>query len=51
MSENEAKGDARAEKVRRVRAALAESFSILQEWTLHGQRTEAGFDSTEDHLS
>jgi hypothetical protein len=50
VSQNEVTGDTRAEEARQVRAALAEYFSILEEWTLHGRRTEAGFDSTEDHL-
>jgi hypothetical protein len=51
VSQNEANGNERAEEVRQVRAALAEYFSILQEWSLHSHGTQTDFDSTEDHLS
>ena len=51
VRENEAVSDARAEEARQVRAALAEYLSILQEWSLHDQQIQAGFDSTEDHPS
>jgi hypothetical protein len=51
VSQDEKNGDTRAEEARQVRAALAEYFSILQEWALHGQRAEPGFDSTGDGSS
>jgi hypothetical protein len=51
VSQNEAIGGTCAEEARQVRAALAEYFAILQEWTLHCQRTEPGSDSTEDASS
>jgi hypothetical protein len=42
--QDEAAADARAEENRQIRAALAEYFSILQEWSLNCRPAEHGFD-------